>query len=897
MATKTIPAMTALSGDLTDLDLFHVIDNDAVGDPKDRKVTSASLFSYFARAAYVAAEPPDDDDDETAGYRPNMLGIDTSESPPTLYYCLDATEDAAVWVRLTQAGDMLKAVYDSDNDGVVDVAETAPWSGITDKPSTFAPSAHSHAWADITGKPSTFTPSSHSHVISDVTGLQTALDGKAASTHTHAATDITSGTVAVSRGGTGAGTLTSGNYLVGNGTAAIETKTPSQVLSDIGAAAASHSHAISDVTGLQSALDGKASSSHTHALGDLSNVSTSGAANGYSLVYESSTSTWKPTLVSGGGGGSSSWGGIAGTLADQTDLQAALDARAVLAATNDFAAAQNVTIQDATDWSSGLNVRKRGNTGGATNAVASGAEVGYHTFLSWDGGAYGRNAYAIVRATQAQSSGKHGASYSIAVTENDAADPTVRFFVDHDGKVGIGTTSPGEMLSVAGNLLVSGTYARAATPGSGDPTDLVNRGFLATALSGKADTSHNHAAGDVTSGTFDVARIPSLSATKITTDTLAVARGGTGIASYTTNNYLRASGTTTLEQRTPSQVLSDIGAYPIPAVSGYQVLAVDSGTPTTYYMSTGADGYTIAWRQENGEVAVGTPSASSHATTKAYVDTNLGGKADDSAVVKLTGNQTIAGTKTFSSTISGSVSGNAGTATTLATSRTIAISGAVTGTATSFNGSQNITIPITALDVGVATAGTLAVARGGTGIASYTANNYLRASGTTSLEQRTPSQVLSDIGAAASSHSHALGDLSNVTLSSPASGEGLVYNGSAWVNGAVGGSNTLAGQSGGTDGRVVRWSSASTWANASQADTADQLTAVAFKQSGNYYPTGSLITGLSGLTAGSVYYLTTSGQFSTTAPTPSSSVRLLVIGKAVSTTTLLFAPGIPIGGE
>jgi hypothetical protein len=38
-------------------------------------------------------------------------------------------------------------------------------------------------------------------------------------------------------------------------------------------------------------------------------------------------------------------------------------------------------------------------------------------------------------------------------------------------------------------------------------------------------------------------------------------------------------------------------------------------------------------------------------------------KAEDSSVVKLTGDQTIGGTKTFSSTITGSISGNAGTAT------------------------------------------------------------------------------------------------------------------------------------------------------------------------------------------------------------------------------------------
>jgi hypothetical protein len=39
-------------------------------------------------------------------------------------------------------------------------------------------SAASVPWSGITDKPSTFTPSAHTHSISDVTGLQTALDGK-----------------------------------------------------------------------------------------------------------------------------------------------------------------------------------------------------------------------------------------------------------------------------------------------------------------------------------------------------------------------------------------------------------------------------------------------------------------------------------------------------------------------------------------------------------------------------------------------------------------------------------------------------------------------------------------------------------------------------------------------
>lgn len=102
------------------------------------------------------------------------------------------------------------------------------------------------------------------------------------------------------------------------------------------------------------------------------------------------------------------------------------------------------------------------------------------------------------------------------------------------------------------------------------------------------------------------------------------------------------------------------------------------------------------------------------------------GYAADNAVVKLTGDQTVGGTKTFSSTITGSISGNAvtvtngvyttgsyadpswitslagskvsgniagnaGTATALATGRTISATGDVAYTSASFNGTSNVT--------------------------------------------------------------------------------------------------------------------------------------------------------------------------------------------------------------
>ncbi|WP_395660827.1 hypothetical protein [Aestuariivirga sp.] len=90
----------------------------------------------------------------------------------------------------------------------------------------------------LTGKAST----THSHAIGEVTGLQTALDGKAA---------------------------------------------------------ASHSHVIGDVTGLQTALDGKAASSHVHAIADVSGLQTALDAKA-PLVSPALTGTpTAPTAASG----------------------------------------------------------------------------------------------------------------------------------------------------------------------------------------------------------------------------------------------------------------------------------------------------------------------------------------------------------------------------------------------------------------------------------------------------------------------------------------------------------------------------------------------------------------------------------------------------------------------
>jgi len=66
------------------------------------------------------------------------------------------------------------------------------------------------------------------------------------------------------------------------------------------------------------------------------------------------------------------------------------------------------------------------------------------------------------------------------------------------------------------------------------------------------------------------------------------------------------------------------------------------------------------------------------------LQTALDAKATDTAVIHTTGTETIAGAKTFSSTIVGSVNGNAGTASALQTGRTI--------NGVSFDGTANITV-------------------------------------------------------------------------------------------------------------------------------------------------------------------------------------------------------------
>ncbi len=106
---------------------------------------------------------------------------------------------------------------------------------------------------------------------------------------------------------------------------------------------------------------------------------------------------------------------------------------------------------------------------------------------------------------------------------------------------------------------------------------------------------------------------------------------------------------------------------------------------------------------------------------------------------------------------------------------------------------------------------------------------------------------------------------------------------------------TVDGLTGGTNGKLVRISGNNTVTDCAWTDTASQLNAVLLKVGGIYYA-GGVVPGLSGLTAGSSYFLGELGTLITAPPTPSSTVRVLYLGFAINTQDLLFRPGIPISG-
>lgn len=191
------------------------------------------------------------------------------------------------------SGEIYIRVFDSSNWGnwrklaftsdTVTAASSVPWSGITGKPSTFAPSSHNHTIANITdiGKASVNFANSAGCPQGFSSRTTTATWGNQTGTvvtdwHTSNGGDI------AFRDNSGQLNVVIDGFFYQN-----EGK---NLVLDSGnysnyAATKIHTHTISNITNLQTTLDGKSNTNHTHDLNQMINTLTNGTSDPIDADY------------------------------------------------------------------------------------------------------------------------------------------------------------------------------------------------------------------------------------------------------------------------------------------------------------------------------------------------------------------------------------------------------------------------------------------------------------------------------------------------------------------------------------------------------------------------------------------------------------------------------------
>lgn len=201
---------------------------------------------------------------------------------------VDALTSTATDAALSaNQGRILRELIDNVGGGV------SSWNDLTDKPNWITDTKPSYSWSEIGGKPSTFTPSTHTHnYASTVKVGSTSYNVSGNTISLPAYPTVPSAlknpnALTISLNGTSQGAY--------DGSAA---KSFNITAASVGAAASSHSHSISNVSGLQDALNGKAASSHNHnssyvsALGTNGNYLTwtkNGTTNNITVPYASNS--------------------------------------------------------------------------------------------------------------------------------------------------------------------------------------------------------------------------------------------------------------------------------------------------------------------------------------------------------------------------------------------------------------------------------------------------------------------------------------------------------------------------------------------------------------------------------------------------------------------------------
>lgn len=417
-----------------------------------------------------------------------------------------------------------------------------------------------------------------------------------------------------------------------------------------------HTHVPADITGLQGALDAKANSSSLAAVattgdyGDLLNIpapldisgkldksggTMSGGLNlGGNKITNLASGTNSGDAVNkgqmdaaiAGAGGSSVWGGITGSISNQADLQTALNGKEGSIAAGATTQYYRGDKSWATLTKGAVGLSNVDNTSDANKPVSTATQ----TALNGKANTSHTHVPADVTGLSTLLDGKENTFAKGSIIEGDnvsiAGDLSNRLVGPGDITISATDAPAPLVLSVAGKTGAV-TLAKADVGlGSVDNTSDANKPVSTatqTALNGKADTSHTHAAGDITSGTFNTARLGSGTANNTkylagdsTWKDLPAAGGDatTSTAQTFTNKRINPRVSSTASGSTLTPTVASFDQYAYTALAANLTINAPTGTPVNgnkliFRIKDNGTSRTLTWNAAYRAVGVDLPTA------------------------------------------------------------------------------------------------------------------------------------------------------------------------------------------------------------------------------------------------------------------------------------------------